>query len=74
MESMKLRLDTISAPATGKQATRVLRAVKSGKPISTPQGQAFIATLVAEMKAAPTGKPKRTARSAVYVTLTDDMA
>ena len=71
---MKLRLVTISAPATGKQATRVLRAVKSGKPISTPQGQAFIATLVAEMKAAPTGKPKRTARSAVYVTLTDDMA
>ena len=48
---MKLRLVTISAPATGKQATRILRAVKTGGSISTPQGEAFIATLVAEMKA-----------------------
>ena len=71
---MKLRLVTISAPATGALATRILCAVKTGGSVSTPQGEAFIATLVAEMKAAPTGKPKRTPRSAVCVTLTDDMA
>ena len=58
---MKLRLDKVSAPATGSQSARILRAVKTGKPISTPQGKTFIASLVAEESAEieRAGHPKR---------------
>ena len=56
---MKLTLDTISSPATGNTARRIIRAVDGGKGIVNKQGKAFIASLLDELRTRGT-KPLRT--------------
>jgi hypothetical protein len=58
---MKLRLDTISSPATGSTARRIIRAVDSGKCIVNAQAKAFIASLLEDLRP-KAQRPTRTKR------------
>gem|GEM_PF-3684152 len=48
--AMKLTLDTVSAPATGRRADQILRAVKQGKSVVNSKGKAFIKSLLADLR------------------------
>lgn len=47
---MKLVLDTVSKPVTGKTAKRVLRSVDSGSHLLNSKGENFIAEVLKDMK------------------------